>query len=222
MFGFLYALFGVGARGVAKVGGAIANENERIKEKGKGELTYTDINGKTRLISNNQIVVYTWDDENNKVVKDPITGKIYKNFGEEQKEKQIKNAVQFGETVITLRNIPCKYRWGANKLGTVYQDVKTNNLYIQATVNYITFYMDVQNGHLVRIADGFTDKRKKGNLSVEEIIMFFNQRQDRVKGTFKDEYKETENFYLYKSLGDWFVDDDKKVKQKTYSGMVIE
>ena len=62
-------------------------------------------------------------------------------------------ARQRGDTVISIQHIPCQYKWGNNKLGTVYQDINNGSLYIAVSVNYIQFYMDVQSGHLIRIKD---------------------------------------------------------------------
>ena len=81
MFGVIYTLF-------ASIGCLVnatkeSNENEKCKtlNRSKDGLTYIDIKGNTRLLSNNDLVFYTYNKYGDYVLED-ASGYIYKNFTE--------------------------------------------------------------------------------------------------------------------------------------------
>lgn len=229
MFGLIYSFFCAIGAGASRIGSEVIAERERQDAKRQNHITYLDANNKTRLVSNGHRAEYTTL-HGDKVIKDLKTGKIVKNLSEEWREERRKKAKQEGKTVVIktadeirkmiaghildhdkYEYLKKQFKW-VNYVYGIHQDIETRRYCIEVCVNEVYFYMDVWNGHLLRMADGRSDKHKKGVWSVDEIIEIFNQRQDRIIHKYDDNdmRRKAKEFYL-QNINHCFIDENKRV-----------
>ena len=187
MFGLIYTIF-------VSIG-AIFHSSKENKENEKGKtlfkqpnnLTYIDTKGRSRLLSNDEIVFYTHDKYGDYVLEDE-SGYVYENFSEEKrikelnkrKEKALKNA----ETTYCIDDNNHRKDWTCK--GKRFVDFKTGDIYVIRYINYKYYYMNISNGMLVRKTDWQInqDELKKNiktylndNLNIDD----FNEKQIDVK-----------------------------------------
>lgn len=188
MFGFIYSLFMTVGIVMNKNSKHKENEENKIKYRNPDGLTYVDINGQSRLIVNDELVFYVW--QNGDYVLKNIHGHIYKNFSQEKRIKQIKENEQ-----IALRNNESTYCIDENihdknwtKKGKRFKDFKTGDVYIIRYINYKYYYMRLSDAMLIRKTDwqiAYDEKRKDDKFWFKDIdIEAFNKKQK----TITDEY----------------------------------
>ena len=232
MFGLIYSFFCAIGAGASRIGSEVIAERERQDAKRHNYITYLDANNKERLVSNGHRAQYT-KVHGDKVVKDLKTGKIVRNLSQERRDERREEARQQGKTVILkttseirdmiygyilehekFERMKKRFKWIDYVRSLSYQDLETYRYYIEVCVNEVYFYMDVIDGHLIRITDYYNDRDiyKKGVWSVDEIIEIFNQRQDRIIHKYNDNnmIRKAEEFYL-QNIGHCFIDENKRV-----------
>ena len=213
MFGIFYLLFNGTMSTIAKAKRSYDYCKARDEAHKKGRLTYNGFNGK-RLVSNDKSV-YITTRNGDKVLADLYTGEVYKNYTEEERKEKEMLAESRGETVILVGYNEMQ-EYNRNKAKTIlinpdYRDTKTRKYYVTAIVNGLIFYMDIESGHLIRLADNQDINKKWGKLSVEEIIRIVNERQDVLikEPNYSHDFGWWKSkFYLKKTGNDIFMVDD--------------
>lgn len=186
MFGIIYTLF-------TSIGLLInslkeSKENEKCKSlyKNKDGLTYIDIKGNSRLLSNNDLVFYTYDKNGDYVLED-ISGYIYKNFSEEQREKKQKyfkeKSIKNGDSTYCISENNHKKDWICK--GKRFMDIKTNDIYVIRFLNGKYYYMNINDGKVVKKTDWQIKKDHEtildNSLNKGIDIKTFNKRQSIIQ-----------------------------------------
>lgn len=187
MFGILYTLFGLGAAGAGKIKQSIDDENARERSRQKGDPTYYGKNGET-LVSNNRPVWTKTNKNGDRVIVDLFTGKEYINLTKETEKKKKEEAETKGNTVISITkkqwskiNNYYNSMWYKFRMFPDYKDINTDSYYTRLNINGLDFYMDINSGYIVRVADHENYKYRRGNVSIDNIIKVFNDNQDKLK-----------------------------------------
>ncbi len=183
-------------------------ENEENKEiyKHKDGMTYIDTRGRSRLLSNNELVFYTYDKNGDYVLED-ISGNIYKNFSKEEREnelnKRIKKALDNSETTYCVDDDHHRKDWVCK--GKRFKDFQSGDVYVIRYIKHKYYYMDISNGMIVRKTDWQirkdedTDKNIKTYLDDYLDIELFNQKQKEIQNQqmlFRDfEYNISCDYY---------------------------
>lgn len=183
-------------------------ENEENKEiyKHKDGMTYIDTRGRSRLLSNNELVFYTYDKNGDYVLED-ISGNIYKNFSKEEREnelnKRIKKALDNSETTYCVDDDNHRKDWVCK--GKRFKDFQSGDVYVIRYIKHKYYYMDISNGMIVRKTDWQirkdedTDKNIKTYLDDYLDIELFNQKQKEIQNQqmlFRDfEYNISCDYY---------------------------
>lgn len=225
MFGILYLLATSVASGVNKFRDNIDNERAREDAKRRGDITYYGKNGLT-LLSNDRSVRRKYINGDD-VLTDLHSGKVYKNFSEEQRQKKERDAETRGNTVINVNydenqeyNRAERFKAKTISITPDYRDIRTRRFYISVCLNGLVFYMDIISGELVRLKDGTDTSNKWGNLSVEEIMNVFNKRQRelaKIPESDHDFMWWEEHFYLkHTGFNTLFIDNDKNIIEGDY------
>lgn len=225
MFAIFYLLFNQVTFGIAKIKENIDNENSRDRAIKNGDLTYYGTNGE-RLVSNNKNV-YRKKNNGDDVLVDLYTGEIYKNYSEEVRKNKECKAKKQGETVVFVhyeenQEYIRSERFKAKTISITpeFRDIETRRFYISAYLNGLSFYMDIITGELIRLQDGEDTSQKWGNLSVEDIINIFNQRQKNMSQISQSSHNFMwweQHFYLkYNGFDTLFIDDDKNIIEGNY------
>ena len=181
-------------------------ENIKCKTlyKHKDGLTYTDFNGRSRLLNDDTLVFYTHNKNGDYILED-ASGNVYKNFSEEKREKKLKKTRE--ELINNKNSTYCisednhKKDWICK--GKRFSDIKTGDIYVIRYINGKYYYMNVQNGILVRKTDWQIKKDSETILdccSGKGVdIDTFNERQAIIKDKsllYRD--------YEYNSLCDYY------------------
>lgn len=185
MFGLIYSLFvSIGLIGhTAKE--IQENEENKVKYRHPDGLTYVDTKGRSRLVSNNEIVVYGM--KNGDYVLEKINGTVIKNYSKEQRESQIESnrqkAIINNETTYCIDENTHEKEW--IKKGKRFKDLKTGDIYIIRCINYKYYYMRLNDGMLVRKTDyqiAYDERyEQKGYWNFKDVdIVSFNQKQKNV------------------------------------------
>jgi hypothetical protein len=215
MLGILYLLFYGSVSGINKIRQDINNINKRYEAKQKKYLTYYGKNGE-RLVNNDR-PVYRKTINGEKLLVDLYTGKIYKNFSEEERQNKENDAYKLGKTVISvsydeIQEYNRKERFNAKSINVKpqYKDIKTRKYYLSVFVNGLTFYMDIITGKIIRLADNQNINKKWGKLSIEEIISIINKRQEEMYNSLDkhDQFWWEDHFYLQKKGSDIIIVDN--------------
>lgn len=192
MFGIIYlALNGItsGLNYVDKLRMDTRNKREAIKN---NNLTYYGSRGGTYLCSNDRPVTRTTDARGHDILKDLYNGTIYYDYTEEEINKQKGKFNQNGESVYLgtqkeRNEIHKQYEYTG--LGSIdYIDIATGRPVRTICINGYTFYMDVETGLIMRLADDGIPRDSrciKGLLTPNDIIRFFNKRQEKLQRFYK-------------------------------------
>ncbi len=154
MLGFVYTLFvSIGAV-IHKTKQNKENEENKVKFQNPDGLTYVDIEGKSRFLSNNEVGFYTYDRNGDYVLED-ASGYIYKNFSKEKKEKEqtkrYTEAIKNNETTYCIDDNDHKNDWYCK--GKRFKDVQTGDIYVIRRLNYTYWYLNITNGMIIRKTD---------------------------------------------------------------------
>lgn len=189
MFGLIYTIF-------VSIGAFFHSLKEnKENEKGKtlfkhpNNLTYIDTKGRSRLLSNDEIVFYTHN-KNGDYILENESGYVYKNFSEEMRVQNLnerrENSLKNQESTYCIdENNHCK-DWVCK--GKRFKDFNTGDIYVIRYIKYKYYYMNVSNGMLVRKTDWQIkqDELKKNiktclndNLNIDE----FNNNQIKIKNS---------------------------------------
>lgn len=148
-------------------------------------MTYIDTKGRSRLLSNDELVFYTH--KNGDSVLENAEGYVYRNFSEEKRTNDLYNkktdASKNKETTYCIDDDNHKKDWMCK--GKRFKDFKTGDIYVIRYINYKYYYLNVSDGTLVRKTDWQIkqDEIKKDvktylndNLDIEE----FNRKQKSI------------------------------------------
>lgn len=150
------------------------------------DKTYMDWRGTTR--SEYGEPIYVRKNENGHFVKINTKQEIKQDYTQEKI-----NSV-FSNPELTVKQIEIqKYRDKYNEpIGTRYQDKKTGAIYVIRTFRIptygVSFYMDVNNLHLIRMIEGEEEFCKNNYININEVKRFirdFNLKQDKNNYRFK-------------------------------------
>lgn len=187
MFGAIYTLFT--SIGLLVKASKEADENEKCRSlfRNKDGLTYIDTKGNTRLLSNNDLVFYTHD-KNGDYVLENVSGYIYKNFSKEQriaKQKELKlEAINNEDSTYCISEDNHKKDWICK--GKRFIDMKTNDVYVIRCLNGKYYYMDINNGKIIRKTDWQIKKDQEVTTDYYSFdkgidIEAFNKRQETIQ-----------------------------------------
>lgn len=152
MFGLFYSLFVSAGCVVHKHNEYKENQENKIKYRHPDGLTYVDTKGQSRLISNDEIVFYTW--KNGDYVLERMNGIVIKNFSAEKRHKQVeeneKKAIAHKETTYCIdENTHEKERCKGKR----FKDFATGDIYVIRCLNYTYWYLNIDTGMIVRKTD---------------------------------------------------------------------
>lgn len=186
IFGLLYtAIVSIGAY-LHSVNESAENEKNKKLYKHSNGLTYIDTKGRSRLLSNNEIVFYTNDKNGDYVLADSC-GNIYRNFSEEKRTQECcelkKTASKNRETTYCCDNNNHSKDWECK--GKRFKDFETGDVYIIRCINNKYYYMNMSDGLIVRKTDWQLkqDEKMKNVKSYflnELDIESFNKKQKEV------------------------------------------
>lgn len=185
MFGLLYTLFVT--LGYVKKEFTESIENSKYKKiyKNTDGLTYTDTKGRSRLLSTNEIVFYTHS-PNGEYILENISGEIIKNFTLEERQQKQKNskeaAIYNQSSTYCIDENDHHNDWVCK--GKRFKDFKTGNIYVIRNIQGKYYYMDINNGFLVRKTDWQLQKEQEGmiHINTRDIdIESFNNKQKTIK-----------------------------------------
>jgi hypothetical protein len=158
------------------------NENKKNRKlyKHPNETTYIDTKGRSRLLSNNELVFYTHD-KNGDYILENVSGHVYRNFSEEERNRSMKRektkALNNNETTYCIDSNKHKNDWTCK--GKRFKDFKTGDIYVIRYINYKYYYMNVKNGMIIRKTD-WQIKHDKNNIKsyLNDLdIESFNRKQ---------------------------------------------
>lgn len=162
------------------------NKNTKHIYKHKNGLTYVDLKGNNRLLSNNKLVFYVHNKNGDYVLEDE-EGNVYKNFSEEEKTKKLNNnkekALKNNKSTYCLDDDSHKNDFICK--GKRFVDLETGDIYVIRYINYKYYYMNIVNGQIVRKTD-WQIKRdeavdKKTYLQDDLNIEEFNNKQKNIE-----------------------------------------
>ena len=235
MFGIIYGLFCWGAKGVGNFQRSLEDERRREEARREGNRTYYGKNG-LHLTENGRNVREKIDDRGHTVISDLYTGQVYYDLTIERQNKREQETLSQGETVIymnaekqrELRLKPPADIHCLRQMKFSYYDIKTHRLFAECNVNHVWFYID-KNGMLVRMIDRERGDRKIGNLSIQQIIDYCNQRQiilPDAPDPYYEPYKYTQYItsrkYLQGNLTHYYIDDSGNFVVKDTYGQIVK
>ena len=222
MFGIFYALFGGTMRGAAAVKKTWENEVKKEEAKRNGKLTYHGYQNELRLVENDRQVVNTFLDNGDHVIKDILNDVIYINMSKEEREKDKIKAINNNKTIVRLGDKYTKYIFKNSLWNNINvwwiggNDVYTEHPVNIVNINGIYFYLDLITGNLLRKIDGETEEKKIGSLTSDEIINYFNSRQDNIR-----EYEKFNNDKLWTKKY-YFMEKQKGIMDKAGVLKIVE
>lgn len=175
--------------------GAFFHSIKENKENEKGKslyrhpdgLTYTDTKGRSRLLTNNEIVFYTHNKNGDYILVD-VSGHVYKKFSEDERVQKINErkeiAIKNNETTYCIDDNNHRNDWICQ--GKRFKDFTTGDIYIIRYINYKYYYMNASNGMLVRKTDwqikhDDLNKDKNTYLNNDLNIEEFNEKQKNIQ-----------------------------------------
>ena len=204
MFGFLYALFGAGARGIAKVGGEINDANQQAKAKQLHQDTFFDSKGKERWTSNGHNVYYAKNENGDRCYFDATNGKVLRNIDEEHRERKKNENLSKGIIFVGVyykdlskaesKMIHDRYM----HLGHVKRNLINNKLYYEIHINGHLFYKNCETGLVESFEPQYID-----------LIHTFNVHQTKLKAESKNDFFDNLSIYGYWS---YTIDKNNNVK----------
>lgn len=159
------------------------NENEKNKEKYRhpNGMTYIDIKGRSKLISNNELVFYTHDKNGDYILED-ASGNVYRNFSKEERKQRLnerkKNSQNNNETTYCIDDDKHQNDWICK--GKRFKDFQTGDIYVVRCINYKYYYMNISNGMVVRKTDWQIKQEDKKTYLKDLDIDSFNRNQGRI------------------------------------------
>lgn len=181
MLGLIYTIFASFGIILNNIKENNINNECKSKYKNKNNLTYIDSKGKTRLLSNDELVFYTKDNNGNFILENE-KGDVYHNFSQEDQIDILNKNIYVSKkchftTYPTNEN--CYYIEILCK-GQRYIDFNTGEVYVIRYLQGKYYYMNVANGFLVRETDwqlaNDISLEKEKNINIEE---FNNQQKNR-------------------------------------------
>lgn len=181
---FLYIIFSL----IGKIGWTCQqlkwNRESYKRTYNKNKKTYLDWEGYER--TKNGEGVYTTIDCNNHIIRKNQNGKIIQDYTQEK----INNIFSDPKLTVIQVEVKPKYhrRFTDEPLGRRFRDKQNGNIYVVRKFkipgynNYVSFYMDINSLHLIRIIDEEEVFCKKHNIKMEDIYVFirdFNNKQDK-------------------------------------------
>lgn len=152
MFGLIYSLFTSIGCAIYKRKEYEENQENKVKYRHPDGLTYVDTKGRSRLVSNDEVVFYTW--QNGDYVLERMNGSIIKNFSLEKRKNQINENLQKA-----LANNETTYCIDENNhekercKGKRFKDLKTGETYVIRRLKYTYWYLNIDTGMIVRKTD---------------------------------------------------------------------
>lgn len=204
MFGLIYSLVVSAGCVLHKINENRENEENKIKFRHPNGLTYVDTKGRSRLISNNEVVFYTHD-RNGDYVLENMSGHVYKNFSKEKRDKELSERIivasQNNETTYAIDENKHEHDWFCK--ARRFKDFKTGDVYIIRRINYKYYYMNIANGMVVRKTDWqikYDEANKNNRFAFKDInIEEFNEKQKTISDKYmlyrEFEYNDCCNIY---------------------------
>jgi len=161
------------------------NKHCKFKYKNVDNLTYTDIQGKTRLLSDDKLVFYITNSNGEYILED-INGNLIKNFSKENEDKSLNELKEI--SIFAQNSTYCidknTHKYDRIKKGKRFKDFETGEIYIVRCINYKYYFMNINTGLLVRE----TDWQKQYNLQTDDLkkykkgvdIESFNNNQKNI------------------------------------------
>lgn len=213
MFGLIFVFTSLFVAGISYLMRETENKDLRKKARERGNITYYDSNCKQRLVSNNRWVGESYNDNNEKVISDMLTGEIYHNLTNEKKRRIEKSYFNSGKTIRPKMLNEKNKLYGKYNLSFSNVDIATNIPVREIEVNGIYFYMSLNNGHLLRTVDNVDLKYKVGKYKESEIIRIFNTRQDIMINQLEQHEHDPrwlqDNFFFSDGYRSYFIYIDK-------------
>lgn len=160
MLGIIYLFLLLGTNCILKASDAIENEQNKINYRHLDGLTYTDNKGRSRLLTNNHIAVYSKYNKNcigDYTLQDCVTGQIIKNFSQEESNKKhiefIKKFNGDGKTTYSIDEENYKKHNDIFFWGQRFIDKETKDVYVIREFEYRYYFMDIHTGYLIRETD---------------------------------------------------------------------
>lgn len=164
------------------------NEKNKIRYKHPNKLTYIDTKGRSRLLSNDELVFYVYD-KNGDYILENAAGYVYRNFSKEERIRKLNelkdSALKNKESTYCIDDNNHKKDWICK--GKRFKDFKTGDVYVVRWINYKYYYMNISNGLLVRKTDWQIkqDKLKINDetygLNKDVDIREFNKKQINIQ-----------------------------------------
>lgn len=188
IFGLIYTL-------VVSVGAFIhtinrnrENEENKTLYKRPDGLTYLDVKGQTRFLSNDEPAFYFY--RNGDYILEDMSGRIHRNFSEEQRiekrNKRKQEALSKNESTYCVDDNDHRHDWYCR--GKRFKDFETGDVYVIRLIKFKYYYMNVANGMVVRETDyqkQLDERKRKNNIKpylFEGIdIEEFNENQKTVQ-----------------------------------------
>lgn len=181
----------------------------RENAKKAGLLTYSGARGNTYLVENGRQVIQTFNPyTKHEVIKDFKTGKIYYDLTEIKRKRKKEIMINQDKTTYNFEQDRLVKDNHTRRTGILFmeRDIKTDSYLARININNYYFYMDICSGMLVRLSDEYNTKNYSGidEISPEEIINIFNQRQNTLQKNVRYSYDgniwTNEMFYLCKFI----------------------
>lgn len=181
MFSLFHGLFTFFALGINKYD----KTKQRLKNKEmaiqNNELTYYGSRGNEYLVENDKWVWVTKNNKGEDIIVDMKTDQEYYNLTQIKKSKHTKKYIDKGKTVR-----PKMY----NEMSQIYYgryhqmygeiDIESDTPVDYVYINGIKFYINLENGKVLRPADGSDLNNIIGVHSVDDIISIINKRQEEI------------------------------------------
>ena len=203
IFGIIYTIIvSIGAF-FHSINKSIDNEKNKTIYKHPNGMTYIDTKGRSRLLSNDELVFYTYDRNGNYVLED-VSGHIYRNFSEEKRSQELnerkEKAMSNKETTYCIDDDNHRKDWVCK--GKRFKDFKTGEIYVIRYIKYKYYYINISNGMIVRKTDWQIKQDKKNikkYLNDYLDIETFNKKQKNIQNKqmlFRDfEYNSSCDYY---------------------------
>lgn len=164
------------------------NEENKIRYRQPDGLTYFDVNGRTRFLSNNELAFYRH--RNGDYVLEDMAGRVYRNFSEEQRIKECnerkEKALSNSETTYCIDNNDHRHDWVCK--GKRFKDFETGDIYVVRFLKFKYYYINISNGMIVRETDyqrKLDEYKKMKNAKIYSFegvdIEEFNEKQKTVQ-----------------------------------------
>lgn len=186
IFGLIYTLFVSVGVFFHKLNEKNENKKNKINFRSADGLTYIDSKCRSRLLSNDKQVLYTYDKNGDYILKD-MSGHVYKNFSQEKRERELNERIyeakNKNETTYCIDDNDHRNDWECK--GKRFKDFKTGDIYIIRYINYKYYYMNISNGLLVRETDWQIKQNRLNKDRVKYLndnldIIIFNEKQKTI------------------------------------------